>query len=232
MVEKKTFTGFHSEEVNIPVPESFFSQLLPNIDDLNEIKIIMFCVWQMSKMDASFPYLYLDTILDSEFLKSTMTGSSSPSVNIKNAIQKAIDHNVLIMETVGDNQLFMLNTPRGRAAIQAIQSGQWNPEINLESAPVFVQSRLNIFKLYETHVGPLTPMMVEVLKDAENSYPPEWIEEAFKISVEMNKRNWKYIQAILRRWEEGGRNVRRDQQGTQKEYDKYSNGDYSDYFER
>ena len=62
-----------------------------------------------------------------------------------------------------------------------------------------------IFSLYEQNIGQLTPMMAEVLKDAESMYPPGWIGEAIQLSVENNKRAWGYCEAILKRWQANGK---------------------------
>ena len=59
--------------------------------------------------------------------------------------------------------------------------------------------RPNIFELYEANISLITPILADELKDAEMTYPPEWIELAFKIAVENNVRKWNYIRAILER---------------------------------
>ena len=51
----------------------------------------------------------------------------------------------------------------------------------------------------------LNPMITEELKDAEKQYPSEWIEEAFREAVKSNKRSWRYVAAILERWEREGK---------------------------
>ena len=48
-------------------------------------------------------------------------------------------------------------------------------------------------------------MMAEILKDAEINYPAAWIEEAIELAVQNNSRRWKYVEAILRKWKENGR---------------------------
>jgi len=68
--------------------------------------------------------------------------------------------------------------------------------------------RPNIFKLYETHIGIITPMMAEQLKQDEIDFPAEWIEDAVREAVERNARNWKYVKAILLAWKERGRDKR------------------------
>jgi DnaD/phage-associated family protein len=65
--------------------------------------------------------------------------------------------------------------------------------------------RPNIFVLYEQNVGLLQPIIAEELQEAERAYPQEWIEEAFRIAVENNVRNWKYIRRILERWAAEGK---------------------------
>lgn len=65
--------------------------------------------------------------------------------------------------------------------------------------------RPNLFKLYEDNFGALTPMMADTIKADLESYQPDWIEDAMKEAVEYNARNWKYVQAILRNWQEKGR---------------------------
>ncbi len=53
-------------------------------------------------------------------------------------------------------------------------------------------------------------MLADALKDAEQTYPPEWVAEALEIAVKNNKRNWKYVEAILRRWKEEGHAKKQD----------------------
>ena len=67
----------------------------------------------------------------------------------------------------------------------------------------------NIFKTYEQNIGLLTPIISETLKDAENEYPEEWINEAFEICVAQNKRSWAYAETILKRWKTEGKDTGR-----------------------
>jgi DnaD/phage-associated family protein len=59
--------------------------------------------------------------------------------------------------------------------------------------------------MYEENIGPITPLMADVLKQDELTYPDVWISDAIEIAVTRNARNWKYIQAILNRWQSEGR---------------------------
>lgn len=63
---------------------------------------------------------------------------------------------------------------------------------------------LNIFRLYEQEVGTVTSTIRDELVDAEKEYPIEWIKAAIEEAAINNKRNWKYILAILKRWKAEG----------------------------
>jgi len=77
----------------------------------------------------------------------------------------------------------------------ALRAFQFDPEIK----------QTNIYQLYESNIGALTPMIADSLDDAEKLYDHQWIVDSIKLAVEHNKRNWKYCEAILKRWKEEGK---------------------------
>jgi len=91
--------------------------------------------------------------------------------------------------------------------------------------------RPNVFKLYEENIGPLTPMIADALKDAEEIYQADWIADAIEVAVKSNKRSWKYCEAILKRWKEEGRAEKQDRRDSEKDRRKYVEGEYSDFIE-
>jgi DnaD/phage-associated family protein len=91
--------------------------------------------------------------------------------------------------------------------------------------------RPNIFKLYEENIGPLTPLIADALKDAEQTYAPEWVAEALEIAVKNNKRNWRYVEAILKRWKVEGHAKKQDRQNAQEDGRRYVEGEYAEYIE-
>jgi DnaD/phage-associated family protein len=124
--------------------------------------------------------------------------------------------------------LYFLNSPRGRAAAEAFAKGTWSPSAAASIAPV---ERPNIFKLYEENIGPLTPLLSDALKDAEQTYPPEWVAEALEIAVKSNKRNWKYVEAILKRWKVEGHAKKQGRRDAQEDGRRYVEGEYADFVE-
>jgi DnaD/phage-associated family protein len=66
-------------------------------------------------------------------------------------------------------------------------------------------SSSSLFSVYENNIGPITTMVADALKDAEKTYPVQWISDAIRLSVENNKRSWRYCETILKRWKANGK---------------------------
>lgn len=67
-------------------------------------------------------------------------------------------------------------------------------------------TRGDIFKVYEQEIGILTPMIADSINDYldEPRCPNQWIIDAIREAAHNQKRNWKYIEAILKRWMNDG----------------------------
>lgn len=63
---------------------------------------------------------------------------------------------------------------------------------------VVVVNSGDVSQKYEQEFGALTPMIADAINDACETYPIEWILEAMEIAVKSNKRNWKYVEGILK----------------------------------
>lgn len=231
--QKPDFSGFFStpRESIFSLPESFYRDLLPQVDDLTELKLILLCFWHAGRGENQFPYLTRTQLLAQAEYLNLPESIDEQLPALKAAISSGVLHRALLSAQMGEEWVVILNTPRGRAAWEAIQRGEWHPGEEEPYPQDWAGARPNIFQLYEANIGPLTPMIAETLRDAENTYPENWIYQAVQIAVEMNKRNWKYIEAILRRWQEGGRDERKDRGDAQTDYQRYTDGEYSDLIE-
>ena len=210
-----TFPGF-PEETTSPtrIPDQFFRQVLPGINKLDELKLTLYVFWRLERLEGAFHYLRFSDLLQDAHLVILMGKSSDKApAAIETALHRAVRHGILLQAAVDDGQdtIICLNSPKGRAAVEAIRSGEWQPSPSTAPPIELNTGRPNIFQLYEANIGPLTPMIADALRDAEKTYQPAWVEDAFRIAVERNKRNWHYIEAILHRWQEGGRDDRKDQ---------------------
>jgi len=219
------FPGFERRVSVTPLPETFFTILLPQIDDLGELKITLYAFWALARQQTQHPYLTRSGMLADERLLESLGEGGADALD--DALQRALQRGVLLQAVPefanGADTLYFLNSARGRLAAAAVHDGTWQPAF--EPQPFLPTSeRLNIFVLYEQNIGPLTPIIAEHLKDAEDEYPPAWIEEAFGIAVNNNVRKWTYIEAILRDWQDRGKDGRENRQRTPKDERDYSQG--------
>jgi DnaD/phage-associated family protein len=223
----KTFSGFPPGKIhNVSVPEPVFSDLIPLIDDLAELKLTLHVLWRLLRQRGRVRYLSHADLASDDILCASL--GETPTDTLRQALARAVERGTLLrVEAAAGNTsepLYFANTPKGRAAVEAIERGEW-PD-GLESA-----GRPNVFSLYEQNIGMLTPLIVDELRQAEKDYPGEWIEEAFREAVSLNKRSWKYIRAILERWRVEGRGDETSRRPREADRQRYIEGEYSDYIE-
>jgi len=215
------FKGFTDSETFTQLPDGFFHHLLKDIQDADELKVTAYFLWRVEHMDGPFRAL-CETDFEAKDLGLAVE-------EILSGLEKAIKRGSILKSTHEADVFYFLNSPRGRAAAKAFAKGQWRESAKILSAPPM--ERPNIFKLYEENIGALTPMIADTLKDAEDLYAPDWIADAIELAVKNNKRNWKYCEAILKRWKEEGRAEKQDRRNAEKDRRKYVEGEYSDFIE-
>lgn len=202
MVDVKQFKGFTGGETRqLIIPEEFFSELLPEIDDLNELKLVILLLATLNLSEQGMGYFTLNQLSqDPTFMKNFYHEVGC----LEHALQLAIaDGAILKAEIDSIGMVYYVHTAKTKALVKGLGSGA------IKRAEIKSTGRIspqkNIFKLYEENIGLITPMMAEILKADEAEYSAEWIAEAIKIAVQRNARNWKYVHAILESWKKEGR---------------------------
>ncbi len=231
------FSGFPEGKLKTtPIPNLFFSDLLPTIDHLGEFKVSMYAFWALAHKEGRFRYLSREQIADDELFMKGMEGMDlSADEALDDALERAVSRGTLLKVSLEDSEgthaYYFLNSAKGRAAVKAVEDGHWTPSGDPEAPLDLSIERPNIFNLYEQNIGPLTPMIAETLRDAEQSYPQGWIEDAMRIAVENNVRKWRYVEAILEDWQTQGRHEREDRGDSEKARRRYVEGKYADFIE-
>ena len=231
------FGGFSETKTRTTsIPGHFFCELLPDIDHLGELKVTLYLLWRFDRMEGTFRYLQRsDFVQDERFISGMGETIEEAEAMLDKSLKKAIARGTILMANLNlqgkEVVLYFLNSPKGEAAVRAINNGQWRHTGKIHAPVELIQETPNIFRLYEEHIGPLTPMIAETLGEAEDTYPPIWIEEAVRIAVENNKRSWRYVEAILERWQQEGRDERKDKRYAEKNGREYIEGKYSDFIE-
>ena len=127
----KSFTGFPEGKVQFTsIPDPFFRSLLPLIDHLGELKTTLYAFWYLDRMEGAFRYLRLQNFLeDQDFMSSLAEDPQQASAKLEEALARCLQRNTFIKATLdletGAEDFYFLNTPKGRAAVQAIERGEW-----------------------------------------------------------------------------------------------------------
>ena len=210
----KLFSGFPTGKVSVtPLPNLFFSELCPAIDDLAELKVSLHIFWLMANRPARAPRSVARSELaaDRTLLRSLAVCEGKPEAALAHALSAASERGTLLRHASGSgDDVYFLNDEAGRRAFEKIQQAEETHDASSGAArePASAAVRPNIFALYEQNIGLLTPMISEELKEAELEYPAEWIADAFKTAVKQNKRSWAYVNGILRKMKTEGRGDR------------------------
>lgn len=213
------FKGFsNGKHKTIPLPAQFYSDLLPLIDDAGELKLVLFCFRALRQLQSDDQRYFLrDDFRQADDLMQglqVLAPEHDPDALLDDALAKALRRGVLLTAEAEiwstPQTLYFLNTESGRQAHEQIKMGNWNllPGQRIEILP----ERPNIFALYEQNIGQLTTHIADALRDAEGEYGEAWVRDAIVIAIENNARSWRYIEAILKRWQDEGRTQNNDEE--------------------
>jgi DNA replication protein len=232
----KGFVGFPpGKQRTIPLPELFFSELLPGIDTLAELKVTLHVFWLLARRRGQPPCVGGEELAgDRRLLDGLASSGLPPQEALRDALERAVARGTLLRATTGQGpdrrDWVFLNSEKGRQAVDDLLAGRWTPAGPGQPVQVEVQ-RPNVFVLYEQNIGPLTPLLAEELMDAERTYPASWLEDAFREAVELNKRSWRYVQRILERWAAEGKEHETSRRSDERDWRRFIEGDYADYIE-
>ena len=210
-----SFSGFGRGMQFTPVPNAMLGPLLEHIQDAAELKVTLRSIGLFHRKRGGPQTAGLNEFLnDATLLRGFKKGGKNPREEIRRGLELAVSRGTLLMhQHDGDDessQVFVLNTDAGRRllarlrrgeGLESSEKGAFRQEIEEEPAG----AKPNIFALYEDNIGTLSPILAEQLREAESAYPGDWINDAFQIAVAENKRNWRYIAGILRRWAAEGK---------------------------
>jgi DNA replication protein len=182
---------------------------MPKIQDLAELKVVLYVTYLVTREPDQPRFVTYQELKSGICRLSAELGEET----LRHALDSAVEHGALIRSTSNINGM---------------------PE-NIYSLAVGSQPPppTNIFALYEQNIALITPMIAEELKEAEKLYPPQWVEDAFKEAVTLNKRSWKYIARILERWASEGKDSGEYKRDIKKDDpDKYIKGKYGHLVQR
>src|SRR4051794_40654033 len=214
----RRFAGFPDRMAHVPVPGALFGTLLREIDDLAEMKTLLHIFRLLHEQRRSPRYVRRSELRADAGLLLALGGEDEaltrpPGARIDEALDRAVERGVLLCVPIRDgaseDACLLLNTRANEHLVRDLAAGRASLG-TLEPVPApreadGTDGRTTIYELYEQNVGLLTPLLAEELREAEDTYPAAWIEDAFREAVAQNKRNWRYVRRILETWADRGR---------------------------
>ena len=202
------FNGFPARMEYTPVPNIFLNSVLAEITDTAELKLTLHLFRLLYFKKGSPQYVTVNELLSDTGL---MSGMNNNEEILRQALAAVGNRNTILHAAAEDGKhedIYLLNTAANSESVGKIEDGTkqftgFEVKRVIPEVPAAVQP--NIFTMYEENIGLLTPMIAEELRDAEKTYPEVWIKDAIKEAVNAGKRNWRYIAAILKRWETEGK---------------------------
>jgi len=206
------FSGFPAGARATAVPSIFFSHLLPRIEEGDELRVTLYVIYALSRRKGYPRFVTRSELAAEASLMAALgdDGAGEPIERHDRGLSACVDRGSLLTLEVDAGSrresLYLLNSPASRRAVALVRAGQLDVgrPLPAPSEPP-ASERANAYQLYEENIGPLTPLVAQELKEAEELYPFEWIEEAFREAAALNKRSWRYAARILERWAAEGR---------------------------
>lgn len=227
--DASAFEGFAGISRSTVIPNVFFSAVLPRMrgtDDLLAFLWLARCV-QDQRGEARFATAEQIWALDGASAAFDAMGSGFDGLvtGLDACVELGAALAMQLRGSAGEQVVYLVNNPGSRRTVARARSGEVRLLPETVAVPIAVETRPTIFRLYEENVGTITPLVGERLVTASETYPAPWIQEAFQLAVEMNVRNWRYIERILQRWTEEGRNEGTENDSLEDRKRRYLGGD-------
>jgi DnaD/phage-associated family protein len=218
----KVFSGFPAGKArSVSLPEPFFDDLLPLIDDLTELKVTLACLKILSTKAGALRWVtWPELAADRNLLRGL---GDAGEADLERGLQRAVARGTMLKAQDGRSGewLYFANTERGRAAVTALERGATATTIEAAAG------RPNVFRLYEQTIGALTPLIADELREAEKDYPAAWIEDAFREAARQNARSWAYVKKVLSSRERRGKRDEADERDIGREWQEFIDRDAS-----
>jgi DNA replication protein len=202
-----TFTGFSTDDP-IKLPRELFTEVVPAIAQMAELKVTLHFFHLLPQSRRRPRMIEWSELRDDAVLRRSLRTiaplRATEDVLIE-GLEAAVRRGTLLHAPVPEGprvgNWYLANTERNRAWVLRVLDGDvaWMPST---TAP---ETKPSLFSLYERNIGVLTPMLAAEIKEAQETYPASWFEDAIREAVRSNKRSWRYIRAVLDRWAREGR---------------------------
>ncbi len=199
------FHGFPAGELRTtPLPDVFFSHVLPSITDSAELKVTLHVFWLCHRRQGRWRAVARAELLADATLRRSLGGEGWQAA-VERGLDAALRRETLLEFRLETELHYAPNTATNRALLLARRPGDAPARRTVKPLAAAADPVSPARSLYEHYIGLVTPIVAQELAEAEKSYPAEWLSDAFAEAAQRGKRNWNYVHAILRGWASGGR---------------------------
>jgi len=211
------FRGFPAVAQGTVIPNLFFAAVLPRLETPEALLAFLWASRLCQAKKGELRCVSVEEVLAEPGALASFANlaGDGESTTLDRGLADAARAGALLGVRVlaaGDTRVvYFVNNPASRRAIFRLRAGDLSLGPNTAVEPIATEDRPSIFRLYEENVGTITPLVGEQLLAAADHYPLEWIADAFKEAALSNARSWRFIERILTRWDQEGR----DSEGTE-----------------
>ncbi len=232
------FKGFPARMKYTPVPNVLFSSLLPEINDADELKVLLYIFYLLYNKKGNLRFVSVNELKGQAGLMNSFSGDFPDKLEkiLCELVRKGALLHLPVKKAGAGQELYFLNSGANQLLITRINRGEIElPGLEaVVSVDIIAGSPPDIYTLYEQNIGLLTPLIADELKESVKHYPESWIKDAIAEAAALNKRNWRYIARILEHWategKDDGTHRRNIKQNT--DPDKYVRGKYGHMVQR
>jgi DNA replication protein len=208
--EQTVFGGFPAIGKATAIPNIFFATVLPRLSAPGALLAFLWASRLIQEQRGDLRCVTAEDIWAQPGAGASFEAMAAGRAGLDSGLAECVAvHALLGLELrgpAGVENVYFLNNPASRRIVVRVRAGELRLRADSIATPlVEPEDRPGIFRLYEEHIGTITPMVGDRLVEAESSYPLDWIQDAFREAAELNIRNWRYIERILIRWAEEGR---------------------------
>ena len=214
------FQGFPKGARYSAIPSHILNGYVEMVGDLAELKTVLRIFWILGNKKGKLRYITPEELCADRILTKSLFADSveQQKTMVFKALESAVSNKILIKSKFGQNKVpvYFLNTESNRVLTN---SSSQNTNIAGYDSWEIEKNMADPYSLYEQNIGMITPLIADKIREAEETFPTEWISEAITESVNMNKRNWAYISRILTNWQiEGRSNGKSGEHSSQNRY--------------
>ncbi|HMO94853.1 MAG TPA: DnaD domain protein [Tepidiformaceae bacterium] len=204
------FTGFPGIGKATAIPNLFYTAVLPELKEAGELLAFLWAARLIQEIRAEPRCVTAGEIWAHPAARASFEAIGGGGAGLEGGPQRGLVLRALLgLRVTGagiDEVVYFVNNPGSRRSVARMRAGELRYRPDSSAAAITLpEQRPSIFRLYEEHIGTITPMIGDRLVEAEDTYPADWIEDAFREAAELNVRNWRYIEKMLKNWAEEGR---------------------------